>query len=276
MENPLEEEFRQAELIYQQLTQFVFDYSMSVVGAVIILIIGYFVARSVSQWIANALINKKIDPTMSQLIGSVTYFTILFCFMVIALGKFGISITPFIAALGAFTLGAGLAVQGIVGNYGAGLSIIFTRPFVVGNTLLVQGVSGIVEEIRLAYTVLLTEDNESITIPNREIIGQILENTFDYKLVETMLTIEMQEDPEVAIAVIEKAIANLDCVTKMPPAQVGIDDFELSGVRIGVRCWVSTTSFFMSKYEINKTLYQTLKNAEIKLSTPQQKIQLLS
>ena len=76
------------------------------------------------------------------------------CFAVIALGKFGISITPFVVALGAFTLGAGLAVQSIVSNYGAGFSIILTRPFVVGNTLTVQGVSGVVEQIRLPYTVL--------------------------------------------------------------------------------------------------------------------------
>ena len=123
----------------------------------------------------------------------------MFCFVVISLDKFGVSITPFVAALGAFTLGAGLAVQGVVGNYGAGLSIIFSQPFVVGNTLTVQGVSGVVEKITLPYTVLATEDGEKITIPNKEIIGQILENSFEHKLVETVVSLKVDVDVEQAI-----------------------------------------------------------------------------
>ena len=276
LENPLEQEFRQAEQIYQKLAEFAVEYSMSVFGAVIILIAGYFVSRSISQWVTRFLIRKDIDPTLSQLIGSVSYFSILFCFVVIALGKFGISITPFVAALGAFTLGAGLAIQGIVGNYGAGLSIIFTRPFVVGNTLTVQGFSGVVEEIRLAYTVLLKEDGQKLTIPNREIIGQILENSFEHRLVETILTIEMQADPYLAIDVIKDNIQGLDCVSGDPGPQVGIDDFATTGIRIGVRCWVPTTSYFTSKYQVNQVLYQALLDANIQLSTPQQKIHLIT
>lgn len=102
-----------------------------------------------------------------QIVGAVIVF-------LIGLPKIGIQITPFIAAIGAVGLGAGLAVQGLLSNYSAGLSIIFTRLFVVGDTIRVRGVWGIVEEVHLSHTVLTNEDGEVITIPNKHTIGEII------------------------------------------------------------------------------------------------------
>jgi small conductance mechanosensitive channel len=276
IDNPLAEEFDQAQLVYSKLTQFFVDYTMQVIGAIIILIIGFILARSVSRWFIKFLVNKDLDITLSQLLGSISYFAILFCFAVIALGKFGISVTPFVAALGAFTLGAGLAVQGIVSNYAAGFSIILSRPFVVGNTLSVQGVGGIVDEIRLSHTVLATEDGEKITIPNREIVGQILENSFQFTLVETVITLPLDADAVHAIDVLKKAISTLEPVTQEPPTQVGIDDFSSNGIKIGVRCWVPTVRYFDSKYRVNGEIYRVLTEQKIALGVPRHEIQVLS
>ena len=182
------------------------------IGVILILIAGYFIARSISRWLTRLLAQREFDVTLTGFLGSIAFVIVMGCFVVIALGKFGISISPFVAALGAFTLGAGLAVQGIVSNYGAGFSIILTRPFVVGNTLTVQGVSGIVEQIRLPYTVLSTEDGEEITIPNKEIIGQILENSFEHKLVETIIGIRLAADPEVAIDALRESLVGAEGV----------------------------------------------------------------
>ncbi|MCB1646310.1 MAG: mechanosensitive ion channel family protein [Pseudomonadales bacterium] len=276
IENPLGEEIAQVQKVYDMLTEFFVNYSMQVIGALIILIAGYYIARACSRWVVRMLTTRNLDITLSELIGSITYFAVLFCFVVIALGKFGISITPFVAALGAFTLGAGLAVQGIVSNYGAGFSIILTRPFVVGNTLTVQGVSGVVEQIRLAYTVLSTEDGEKITIPNREIIGQILENSFEYKLVETRLALDPQTDPEAAIAALTNALQSAPEIASEPPLQIGIDDFTDFNIRIGVRFWVPTASYYQARYTINGLIYRTIKAADIRLAVPRQQIQMLN
>ena len=276
MDNPLGQELEQAQLIYNQIVQFLVDYSMQVVGAIIILVAGFFVARAVSRWVVNFMLARNLDVTISEMTGSFVYFGIFFCFLVIALGKFGISITPFVAALGAFSLGAGLAIQGIVGNYGAGLSIIFARPFVVGNTLTVQGVSGVVHEIRLAYTTLITEDGEHITIPNREIIGQILENSFENKLVETIVTIDPEANPNDAVAAIRGRLTGVDCIASEPALQLGIDEFRSHGISLGVRCWVPTVSYFDAKYQVNKEIYDTLKSSGIALAVPRHSVQLLT
>ncbi len=93
---------------------------------------------------------------------------------IMALSKIGISVTPFIAAIGAISLGAGLALQGLLANYAAGFNIIIIRPFVVGDTIEVQGVIGIVKEVQLAYTIIYNEDSAEITIPNKHIVGEKL------------------------------------------------------------------------------------------------------
>jgi small conductance mechanosensitive channel len=276
IENPLGEELAQAEVIYQKVTSFLIDSAPQIFGAIIILVAGYVIANSVSKALVKFLIKKDLDVTLSQLLGSITYFSVLFIFVVIALGKFNISITPFVAALGAFTLGAGLAIQGIVSNYGAGFSIIFTRPFVVGNTLTVQHVSGVVVEIRRAYTLLENEDGERIMIPNKEIVGQILENSFEYKLVETIVTIEATADPTKTIDLLANALKDLDCIAQTPASQFGIDDFSPLGIKLGIRCWVPTKAYFESKYRINRVIFDTLRDNQIKLSVPRQEIQITS
>src|SRR5690606_20586842 len=96
---------------------------------------------------------------------------------IICLGKFGISVTPFVAAIGALSLGAGLALQGLLSNYGAGLALMIVRPFKAGDTLTLLGVSGVVSQVNLGNTVLETEDGEKITIPNKQIMGEVLINS---------------------------------------------------------------------------------------------------
>jgi len=267
-DNPLEQEIEQAQAIYNSLIEFFVNYSMQVIGAILILVVGYFVARAVSRWLDRFLTAKNMDVTLTGLLSNATYLAILFCFIIIALGKFGISITPFVAALGAFTLGAGLAIQGVVGNYGAGFSIILSRPFVVGNTLTVQGVSGVVEQIKLSHTVLSTEDGEKITIPNKEIIGQILENSFEHKLVETIINIDLDADPNAIITTLASRLAESEDLADEPGFHIGIDEFSDSAIRIGIRFWVLTAEYYQAKYRVNGLIFDTLKSSGISLATP--------
>jgi small conductance mechanosensitive channel len=151
---------------------------------------------------------------------------------IIALGKFGITITPFIAALGALIFGSTFALQGPIGNYDAALTIILTRAFVVGNTIRVQGVVGIVREIKLAHTQIVNEDGEVITIPNNSVIGEVLVNSFSNLIVEREIGIHYQEDPQAVIDIILTAVAQIEDVTTDPKPQVGADRFEDYSARI--------------------------------------------
>lgn len=150
----MDEELQQAQEVYNLIVQFLVTYSFQIVGAIIILILGIVVANKLSGFIENFMVRKKLDVTLSHFAAGAIKILIIAFTAIIALGKVGISVTPFVAAIGALALGAGLALQGLLSNYAAGVSIIITRPFVVGDTISVQGVTGVVREVKLAYTIL--------------------------------------------------------------------------------------------------------------------------
>lgn len=127
----MQEEIQQFQAIYNTLVEFFINYSFQLLGAIIVLLIGLFVAGRVSRWVEKFCLGKELDITLSRFIASAVKIIIVVGIGIIALGKLGISVTPFVAAIGALSLGAGLAVQGLLSNYGAGFNIILTRPFIV-------------------------------------------------------------------------------------------------------------------------------------------------
>jgi small conductance mechanosensitive channel len=196
--------------------------------------------------------------------------------VIVVIGKFGISIAPFIAALGALVFGASFAIQGPLSNYGAGLTLILTRPFVVGNTITVQEVSGVVEEIRLAATILTTEDGEVLTIPNKHIVGEILRNSFENKVIETCVGISYQDDPERAISVLRGVLEGYAEICKDPAPQVGIEAFADSAINIGLRYWVPTKQYYTLLYQVNLGIHKALADAGISIPLPQRDVHLIS
>ena len=201
---------------------FFVNYSFQVVAAVFILIAGFIVARSVASFLMKRFERKNFDITLSKFTIGALKITIISFAIIIALGKFGITIAPFIAALAAMAFGASFAIQGPLSNYGAGLVIILTRPFVVGNTISVAGTSGVVEEIKLGATILTNEDGVTITIPNKHVVGEILHNSEERKIVEAIVGISYGSDPEKAIRSVKKALDGFQEISKDTAHQVGI------------------------------------------------------
>lgn len=276
MDEQLGKELEQAQEIYKLVVEFFVNYSFQILGALLIFMIGLLVARKVSAVIFNLCQKKELDITLSRFIASATKIVVLVMVGIIALGKIGISITPFLAAVGALSLGAGLAVQGLLSNYGAGLNIILTRPFVVGDTISVQGVSGQVKEVQLAFTILTNEDGEQITIPNRHIVGEIIHNSFEYTLAELSIGIAYSEDPEKAIKLISNCLSDLDGVTDDKRPQVGIEGFGDSSVNIGIRVWLPTQHYYALQYEANRRIYAALQEDGVVIPFPQQEVRVLN
>jgi len=192
---------------------------------------------------------------------------------IIALGNLGISVTPFVAAIGALSLGAGLALQGLLSNYGAGLNIILTRPFVVGDTVLVQGVSGIAQDITLSTTILVYEDDVRITIPNRH-IGEIIHNSGAMSLVETHFVVCSNNNIQGVLDDNLQAVQTLEGLGNDTRALFGVIQLSGLGVETTGRIWVSTAQYFYFKYAINQSLQDRLKQTGVELATPAQTIRL--
>ena len=272
----MKEELAAVEKYMDLIVEYGVKYGFQLVYAIIILIIGLIIARWLGKMITRVCESRKLDITLSRFLGNVVRLTVLAFVLIIVLGKFGIAMTPFVAAIGAIAFGSSLALAGLLSNYGAGLSIIITRPFVVGDTIIIQGVSGVVEEVGLAATHLSTEDGEQITIPNKHIVGEILINSFENKVVEMSIGISYDDDAQQAIDAIQAALQKIPDIITEPAPQIGIEEFADSSVNIGMRYWVPTKQYFQILYQANRAVYNALQQAGITIPFPQRDIHMLS
>lgn len=270
----MQNELETIQQIYNVVVEFIINYSFQIVGAILILAIGAKLSSWLGRRVTRLCESKNIDITLSLFLGNVVKILILTFVVIIAIGKFGISIAPFIAALGALAFGTSFAIAGPVSNYGAGLVIIISRPFLVGNTITINNVSGVVDEIHLAVTILSTEDNEKITIPNKHIVGEILHNSFANKVVEGTVGISYLDDPERAVAVIQKALATIEEICSEPPPQIGIEAFGESSIDLGMRYWVPTKKYFQTLYRGNMAVHKALQEAGISIPFPQRDVHI--
>ncbi len=269
------EEIEAAERYLDMIIEFGVKYGFQVLAAIITLIIGLIVARWLSRVVVRACEKRNLDVTLSRFLGNVVKLVIIGFVLIISLGKFGITMTPFIAAIGAVAFGSSLALAGPLSNYGAGLTIIVTRPFVVGNTITVKGVSGVVEEVGLGATHLSTEDGEEITIPNKHIVGEILTNSFENKVIEMTIGISYDDDTHQATRAIELALKKIPAIVDKPSPQIGIQEFADSSVNIGMRYWVPTKQYFETLYQANLAVYSALDEAGITIPFPQRDIHMV-
>lgn len=270
----IDSEIQQVEKYYNLIMEYLVTYSMQILGAILILFIGLWIAQKVSNMVAGLMQHHNIDITLTNFVSNVIKVLLIIMFLVIALGKIGISVTPFVAAIGAASLGAGLAMQGMLSNYGAGLAIIATRPFVVGDTIEVKGVSGQVKTIELGHTILINEEKVEITIPNKHIVGEILHNSFSYSLVKGEIDIAYDANADLAIELIEKVLDEHELVSDSPHAQVGIERFAESGVTLSYRFWVPTTKIIETKLAVNRNVFKAIQGADIEIPFPQRIVTL--
>lgn len=261
----MEEQIQTVTRLVDMGIEFGVAYGMRLLGALVVLLIGLMVAKWTGQRVMRLCEIRNLDVTLSRFFGSMAKLLIVVIVVIITLSNFGIDIAPLVALAGAGAFGLSFALSGPLSNYGAGLVIILTRPFVVGDTIEVRGVSGVTAEVTLSTTTLIGEDDERIIIPNRQIVGEILVNSDAHRVVESQLVIESQNDPEVAIAAIEAALTDFEGLAEGAKPQIGIHDFNFGGIVLGLRYWVPSSRYYQTRFAVNRTALAALKAKGISL-----------
>lgn len=269
------EEIEQLQAISDAIISYLMANGLQILVTIAMLVIGYLIAKKLGRAVEGLMIAKKIDVTLSRFVGNSAHLIVLALVLMMVAGRLGISITPLIAMIGALSLGAGLALQGMLANYAAGFTIIITRPFVVGDTLSVQGQTGLVESVHLAYTILIDEDEVRIQIPNRLVVGEIMHNSKEEKLIELSVGVAYKSDPHEVIAIVEKALMGVDGVNTNRQPVVGIEEFADSSINIGARFLAPTSRHFETLYAANLAIYDALQQAGIEIPFPQREVTLL-
>lgn len=261
--------------LYDVIIEFIVNYSFQLLGAVLVLAIGLILAGKLSRRVEKLLLARNFDVTLSRFMANVIRISLIVMVAIVVLNKLGINVTPMVAAIGAVSLGAGLAIQGLLTNYSAGLNIIITRPYVVGDTITLLGVTGVVTEVRMAATLLTNEDEEVISIPNRHIIGEIITNSKADRVVELEIGVAYHSDIDQVCDIITLAL-NQVSGNRSRAAQIGIDNFADSAIVIGVRFWTPTEQYYEQKYKTNLAIFKALNQAGIEIPFPQREVKLLT
>jgi len=272
----LSEQVDMVSQIYQLVVDYLVGYSFQIAGAVLVIIAGIFVGRWVSRLVLRMLEKRQVDTTLRQFIASAVRMVVIIMFAIMALQQAGISITPLIAAMGGLAVGLSLAIQGPVSNYGAGLVIILTRMYKVGDTITTQGCTGLVEEISLAATHLRAEDGELIVIPNKHIVGEIHTNSEANRIVDGQIGIAYSEDPERAIEIIHTVLANTEQVAKGLRPEVGIGGFGDSSIDIEYRFWTGTGTYYRTVHAVNLAVFKAFQEQGVTIPFPQREVRLLN
>jgi small conductance mechanosensitive channel len=256
--------------------EFVVKYSFQVAAGLFILAVGIWLSGWVARGITRFCEKKHFDPMLTQFGAGIVRVLVITFTLLIALDKLGITITPFVAAASALIFGGSFALQGTLSNFIAGLSIIFGKPFVVGDTISVAEASGVVTEVKLGVTVLTTHDGETIRVPNKHIVGEVIHNSKANKVVEAVIGISYSDDPEKAIGVILGVLKGFNEIAPSPAAHVGIKEFGESSINIQLRYWVPTKDYFQAIYKINLAVFKAIRQAGITIPFPQRDVHMIT
>src|SRR5580692_8420647 len=261
--------------IREQVIDLLIQFGPRLLTAILIIVAGVIVGGWAERWLTRALRRFDLEPPLRQLLSRVVRGLVLLVFIVMALQNLGVQLLPLVAGLGVAGAGIALAMQGVLSNIVAGLSIILTKPFRVGQYIQVAGVEGQVEHVSLFSTILLHSDRSKVVIPNRKIVGEILHNYGHIRQVNVQLGVAPDTDVAAALQVIEKLVLSNPRVLKDVPPVIGVSSLAQSMVQISIQPWVSVEDYGPATGEISRTTLEALRARQIHLAQPRHEVRLL-
>jgi len=261
-----------------RVANYVETHGPALLSAILILAAGFFVARCVGELAKRWLSRKELqlEPPVQMLFVRLLRLLVLVFALVTAAGTAGMNVTALVASVGVAGVGVGLATQGVLSNIVAGLTIIFTKPFRVGEYIEMLGTHGQVTTIELSSTTLLHSDRSRVVIPNRKIVGEILHNYGTIRQLDLSVGVAYATDLNQALAVVREILSRNPRVLKDPTPAVGVTTLGDSSINIAVKPWVSIGDFGAAGGEINLAIVEEFRVKRIEIPFPQREIRLLN
>ena len=263
----------------EQVTRTAMDlvtsYGMSVIGAIVILILGWFVSGIVSRTILKATSkSERIDDTIGRFFSGAARYAVLIFTVVAVLAKFGVQTASIIAVLGALGLAIGLSLQGTLANVASGLLILFLRPFKIGDYIEAGGASGTVSAVNLFTTEMNTPDNVRTVIPNGAVIAGTIRNytTNPKRRVDFVMGIAYEDDINKAFEIMRGIIDADARVDKEPEPFLVVGELADSSVNLVVRIWCDRDNYWPLKFELTKAFKEGFDKNGISIPFPQRDV----
>jgi len=255
-------------LAMDTVTQYAVQYGMQAIVAVGIFAAGAMASRWAGNIVQKTLERQTLDPPVRMLLVRIVKIVVLLFTAVIALDALGVPIAPLVAGIGVAGVGIGLALQGVLSNVMAGLSIIFTKPYKVGEHISLLGVHGDVVMIDMFSTRLVHPDHSRVIIPNRKIVGEILHNFGTIRQIHLTVDVVYKTDLDQALAIIRDVIANHPHILKEPAPSIGVSNLGHPAITIAIEPWTAVAHYATAQGELNKAIVERFRGAAIEFPGP--------
>ena len=254
------------------------SYSLDFVGAILLLVGGWLVARWVSRLLRRHLSDiPGMDLTLVGVVASLARYTVLILVIIAVLAQFGIQTASILAVLGTAGLAVGLALQGTLANIAAGMMLLLLRPFQVGDYVDANGTSGTVDEIGLFAVEMHTYDGIYLTVPNSQIwAGSVLNySRLPTRRLDSVIGISYDDDVAKAMTVLQELLDGDERVLRDPEPQVMVKELGDSSVNINLRCWTNTEHYWALLFDLNKTARERVEAIGCSIPYPQRDLHIV-
>ena len=251
-------------------------YGPRLIVAVIILLLGGLVARRIGRFAYRWFTKLELDQPMGRLLGRVLTVIVFMVFLTMALQNLGIELLPLFASLGVAGVGVGLAAQGVLGNLVAGLTIIFTKPFRIGEWVSMVGVEGQVEAIDLFSTTLSHPDRSQVIVPNRKIVGEVLHNYGKLRQLDLLVGVAYSTDLQKALTVVRDILVRSSRTLTDPEPVIGVTVLGDSSIGIAIKPWVAVPDYVVAIGELNQAIVESFRTHRIEIAVPQREVRIVS
>ena len=261
----------------EQLQTLGVEFGINLIAAVLIFYIGRAVARLVSRTLRRLMQSQTVDPILESFVSNLVYWALMAFVIIAAITKLGVQTASLIALVGAAGLAVGLAMQGSLANFAAGVLIVMFRPYRVGDWVEAAGISGSVVQVQILTTVLKTADNKQIIVPNGQIMNSIITNysTNTTRRVDMVVGVSYDDDIDAVREAIQTLVDADERVLKDPPCQIVVAELADSSVNFFVRPWVATADFWPVKFDLTEAVKKRFDEVGIRIPYPQRDVHII-
>lgn len=262
--------------IVQKLTEIITSYGINILAAIIIFVLGRIVARFITARVTKLMEARKVEPSLVGFASSMTHAALLIFVVLAALGKLGIQTTSFVAIVGAAGLAIGLALQGSLSNFAAGVLILIFKPYKVGDYVVAGGGEGIIEEIGIFTTTLVTLDNRTQILPNAIATGGVIENYTKKgtRRLDLVAGVSYGDDIVKVKKILQEILDNEPRILPEPAPTIGLMEMGDSSINFAFRPWVKVEDYWDLFFDLQERIKIRFDEENVTIPFPQRDVHL--
>jgi small conductance mechanosensitive channel len=252
------------------------DFGIKLLIAIAIFYVGRIVARMITKGLRKVMEAQEVDKILESFVCNLAYWVIMIFVIIAAINQVGIQTTSLIAVMGAAGLAVGLALQGSLSNFAAGVLIVLFRPYRVGDFVEAAGISGVVQQVQILTTILKTGDNKQIIVPNSQIMGSIITNysANDQRRVDMVVGVSYEDDLDKVRKTLQELVAAEDRILDDPACTIAVSELADSSVNFVVRPWAKTSDYWGVKFDLTEAIKKRFDQEGISFPFPQQDVHI--